>query len=183
MIDIKKAEKEADFEKIASLAFSIWTEHYTPIIGIDQVNYMLSKFQSAAAIKEQVLEGMEYYTIYSEETPAGYFAISRKEQDLFLSKLYVSSQFRGKGLAKAAMTFIGNRKQELECNSITLTVNKYNTNSINAYFKMGFEKVKSIIQDIGNGYIMDDYLMQKKDWYYQTQHEKGHNTTHSHFHI
>ena len=43
--------------------------------------------------------------------------------------------------------------------TVKLHVNKYNTNSILAYQKMGFVNVESVVTDIGKGFIMDDYLM------------------------
>jgi RimJ/RimL family protein N-acetyltransferase len=46
-------------------------------------------------------------------------------------------------------------------NKIALTVNKNNVNSIKAYEKMGFKNVGSVVQDIGSGYVMDDYKMEK----------------------
>ncbi len=163
MQTISKADDPVSFETIAELAHDIWTEHYTPIIGSGQVAYMLDTFQSAQAIAQKSRDGMEYYLLLSAGEAAGYFAVVPKEGSLFLSKLYVSQKFRGKGLAKAAMSFIDQRKLQLRCNNITLTVNKDNTRSIAAYEKMGFLKIKPIVQDIGHGYVMDDYLMKKTD--------------------
>lgn len=163
MTHITLARETQVFQTLEKLASKIWTEHYTPIIGIDQVNYMLAKFQTAEVMQQQVHEGMEYYLLVHNDQPAGYFAVAKKVDSLFLSKLYVAKEFRGNGIAKRAMQFIEQRKTALDCKSISLTVNKYNTNSILAYEKMGFQKVKAIVQDIGNGYIMDDYFMEKKD--------------------
>ena len=162
MTTIKKTELTQDFQTLEKLASEIWTEHYTPIIGIDQVNYMLDKFQSAEAMQKQVADGMEYYLLIHDEKAAGYFAVAKKKKSLFLSKLYVAKEFRGNGIAKLAMQFIEQRKAALACNSISLTVNKDNSNSIAAYEKMGFDKIEAIVQDIGNGYVMDDYYMEKK---------------------
>jgi len=150
------------FKRIAALAKLIWTEHYTAIIGEQQVTYMLDKFQSLPAIEEQVNQGNSYYLILHQERDAGYFCYSIKNGLLFLSKLYVLKEFRGKGLAKIALKFMEEQAKAFACNKISLTVNKYNTNSIKAYEKMGFKNMKAIVQDIGNAYIMDDYLMEKE---------------------
>ena len=53
MIEIKSAETSDDFQTLEDLATIIWTEHYTPIIGIEQVAYMLDKFQTSEAMKKQ----------------------------------------------------------------------------------------------------------------------------------
>jgi ribosomal protein S18 acetylase RimI-like enzyme len=156
------AKTNLDFEQIANLGTIIWREHYTPIIGSDQVTYMLDKFQSVSAVKKQIQEGTEYYIIKHQNTMVGYLSFYKKEDALFLSKLYVLGTERGKGIGKAAMSFLENKRVEIACKSIDLTVNKYNTNSIKAYEKMGFEKIDSVIMDIGNGYVMDDYVMKKE---------------------
>jgi GNAT superfamily N-acetyltransferase len=156
------ANKKADFLRIADLANVIWTEHYTSIIGEQQVAYMLEKFQSAKAIEEQVKQGNAYYLIIHQNIEVGYFSYSKKNELLFLSKLYVLKELRGKGIGKIALEFIEDQAKKLGCRKISLTVNKYNTNSIKAYERMGFKNIKAIVQDIGNGYIMDDYLMEKE---------------------
>ncbi len=162
MTQINRATDSLQFQQVSDLAAIIWAEHYTPIIGADQVIYMLDKFQSVEAIKNQVLEGSEYYVLINEGKPSGYFCVNRKKDSLFLSKLYVLKKCQGKGIGRMAMRYIQRRAEELAYTKITLTVNKYNFNSIKAYEKMGFKKIKALIQDIGNNYIMDDFLLEKK---------------------
>ena len=161
MTKIDIASSKTDFNTIAELASLIWKEHYTPIIGIEQVDYMLDKFQSVNAIKKQIEEGAEYYLISHEESQVGYISVSQKKNSLFLSKIYILSSIRGKGVGKKAMQFIEDLAIEKQCNTVSLTVNKNNTNSIKAYEKMGFVKVKEIVIDIGNGFVMDDFKMEK----------------------
>ncbi len=161
MTIIQEAKASSDFKAIADLAHIIWTDHYTPIIGEEQVSYMLNKFQSARAIELQVQAGMCYYIMKYDKKASGYLSFIKKKDALFLSKLYVLHSARGKGVGKAAMTFVQQKAIELQCKRITLTVNKYNTNSISAYKKMGFVQVKAVVQDIGNGFVMDDYVLEK----------------------
>lgn len=146
---------------VAGLAEIIWTAHYTPIIGKDQVNYMVENFQSKKAIASQIDEGYEYYLIYTEETPVGYICIQQQKTELFLSKIYVLSSFRGRKIGKKGMEFVEEQAKLKDCNTIGLTVNKFNDKSIAAYEKMGFTNKGSTIKDIGNGFIMDDYKMEK----------------------
>ncbi|PSR14778.1 MAG: GNAT family N-acetyltransferase [Bacteroidetes bacterium] len=162
MIAITQAHTPADFQQIADLATVIWTDHYVPIVGVGQIVYMLEKFQSASAIVQQVQEGTAYFILRHGDDSAGYFSYYPKGESLFLSKLYVLSAFRGQGLAKMAIASIAAAAAALECRRITLTVNKNNTGSIQAYEKMGFTKVEAIVLDIGQGYVMDDYLMEKR---------------------
>jgi ribosomal protein S18 acetylase RimI-like enzyme len=161
MIDIIQAKNKSDFAEISKLAFEIWTEHYTPIIGTPSVNYMLKKFQTATAIENQILDGVDYYKLIFEGKLSGYLAFYKKESFLFLSKIYVLKSFRGKGIGKIAMKFVEEKAKELNCKGISLTVNRENTNSIKAYKKMGFVNTGTNIADIGEGFVMDDYLMEK----------------------
>ncbi len=161
MTKITRAENAAQIQVICELASIIWSEHYTPIIGFEQVTYMLDKFQSVAAIKDQIHKEVEYYLLIHDEKPAGYFCVNRKEDALFLSKLYVLNTQRGKGIGKMALLYIEHKAVSLNYHKISLTVNKYNYKAIKAYEKMGFKIIKRLIQDIGNNYIMDDYLLEK----------------------
>jgi len=162
MIHFKPAKTNSDFKSISVLAKSIWTEHYTPIIGLGQVNYMLEKFQSQKAIENQIKkDNYKYYIIINENNPIGYISIKQNDNILFLSKIYIDKSSRGQGLGKIAMNFIEEQAKDLNCKGVYLTVNKHNTNSIMAYQKIGFKKTEELVIDIGNGYVMDDFRMEK----------------------
>ena len=161
MTNLISASSESDIDSIVQLAHKIWHHHYEPIIGNNQVDYMLNKFQSAEAIKLQIDEGFEYYILRYHEEHVGYISIKKEDVDtLFLSKIYVLSNYRGKKIGKTAMTFIMDRAKSLGCTCIRLTVNKHNTNAIAAYERMGFKTIEALVIDIGEGYIMDDYKME-----------------------
>ena len=155
------AKNNQDYKIIADLGVVIWTEHYTPIIGSDQVIYMLDKFQSVDAIALQIEQGYSYFILLKNEKPVGYLSFVKKEKSLFLSKIYVLAACRGLGLGKFAMAFVKQKAKESSLNTISLTVNKYNSNSIKAYEKMGFVKAEELVIEIGNGFVMDDFKMVK----------------------
>ncbi len=159
MTHIREAVTTEDYELIARLADTIWREHYTPIIGKGQVDYMLERFQAPNAIARQVAAGLQYFLMIHQHQPAGYLAFEKQAESLFLSKIYVLKNLRGKGLGAEAMAFVRAQARAGGCQRISLTVNKYNAGSIAAYLKLGFRQEQPIQQDIGGGYIMDDYLM------------------------
>ncbi|MHB8579208.1 MAG: GNAT family N-acetyltransferase [Ignavibacteriaceae bacterium] len=148
-------------EIVETLAKGIWIEHYTPIIGENQVKYMLEKFQSRQAIAEQITSGYQYFIIRQGNKSIGYLSIISRVNDLFLSKIYIKSYEQGKGFARKAIQFIEDLANGKGLKKITLTVNKNNVNSIKAYEKIGFKNLGSIVQDIGGGFLMDDYEMSK----------------------
>ena len=161
MIDFVKVSSESDINTVAQLAHTIWHEHYPSIIGIHQVNYMVGKFQSFQAISTQLTEEYQYFLIQFENESVGYMSLRIEGDSLFLSKIYILSTQRGKGLGKAAFNFIENKAEQTECSSIYLTVNIHNDNSIKAYEKLGYKNVGAVVKEIGKGYVMDDYKMVK----------------------
>jgi ribosomal protein S18 acetylase RimI-like enzyme len=168
MIEFKIVDNKKAIAQVYNLAKEIWNQHYLPIIGQEQVDYMLDKFQSERAIKEQIAEGYKYYLIIDNQidnqVEVGYFSVKDKAAKLFLSKLYVLDSFRGKGIGKQGIKFI---KSAFEHPVIQLTVNKNNFNSIAFYKKVGFKIVEDVVTDIGNGFVMDDYVMEMQnlgDW-------------------
>jgi len=153
---------EAEIERVAALAREIWTEHYTAIIGTAQVEYMLATVQSPASIARQIREGIQYSLIISEAEDAGYFAVrpDRESQSLFLSKLYIRREMRGRKLAARALAWMTVRALELDLKSMWLTVNKRNS-AVLAYKRAGFFVTREVVTDIGAGYVMDDYVMER----------------------
>ena len=160
-MNIEKVSAEAQIETVARLAFEIWNQHFVPIIGQAQVDYMVEKFQSKRAISEQIESGYSYYLLKGDDDYVGYTGICAKDDELFLSKLYVRESKRGRGYGRKALEFIEKLAAEQGLTRITLTVNKNNTDTINAYKKLGFKNLGSLVQDIGGGFVMDDYEMEK----------------------
>jgi GNAT superfamily N-acetyltransferase len=150
-------------QTVARLAQKIWTEHYLPIIGKEQTEYMLEQFQSAEAIAKQIQsEDHLYFLIEPEDTPAGYLAVQPRADDLLLSKIYLERNTRGLGIGRKAIYFVEELAHTLGKPAITLTVNRYNSESIAAYSRWGFRIVNTVVTDIGGGFVMDDYVMKKQ---------------------
>jgi GNAT superfamily N-acetyltransferase len=156
------AESAAQIATVALLAREIWPEHYVSLIGRDQVEYMLSNYQSAAAIGAQITEGIAYHLIELEGEEVGYFAIRAEPvtSGMFLSKLYLRRAVRGRGLARAVLRHVEALCRDRRLSHIWLTVHKRNP-SVQAYERLGFSVTEPVVTDIGNGYVMDDYRMQK----------------------
>lgn len=149
-----------EIDLVARLAKEIWTEHYINFLGAPQIAYMLEMYQSPAAIGHQIAGGaFRYYLISVADQPIGYLGVELREQTLFLSKLYLKQEMRGRGLARQALAFLEGVAREQQLSSITLTVNKKNTQAIAVYETMGFEHTAAPCVEIGGGFVMDDYEM------------------------
>lgn len=159
MIELKEVQTEDEIQRTAMLAKEIWQQHFTPIIGADQVAYMLDKFQSAKAMKRQIeQEGYTYLMAVEDGIPVGYTGFKREQERMFLSKLYVKKEYRNKGISRLIFEEIRKRSEGLK--SIYLTVNKYNDQTIAIYHHMGFVQIDDVVTDIGGGFVMDDYILE-----------------------
>lgn len=164
MPDITPVQTPKQIAQVAGLVRDIWTDHYTPIIGHTQVDYMLNKFQSQQAIATQISDGYEYYLTLHNQKPAAYLALLPDTDDAtcLISKIYVSRAARNLGLGRALLNFTENLCRQRQLHTLWLTVNKQNATAINWYTRKGFINIGPILQDIGGGFVMDDYRMEKR---------------------
>ena len=157
-----KAETSDDFARIEALARKIWHHTYDSLIGPGQVDYMVQKFQSRSALQLDVEEnGYEYSMALDAHRLVGYCGVHPEDQEsVFLSKVYVDPGYQKMGIAKSMVFSYVKKYAGLGFSKMWLTVNKGNENAIQAYLKLGFVRSGSLVTDIGNGYIMDDYTME-----------------------
>lgn len=157
-------EDEKILQELSHFAGEIVKEHFDPIIGAAQNDYMIAKFQSANAIRAQIKEGYEYYLVGAEGETVGFFALVRdlpeREDRLYISKYYVHQCFRGKGYASRMFDFMRQKAKAVGNKGLYLHVNRENESAISVYEHLGFVKVDTMKTDIGNGFIMDDYVME-----------------------
>lgn len=146
----------------ADVAAAIWREFYTPVIGAAQVAYMLEHFQSADAIAQQIKdEGYRYCLLYADDLPCGYFATVPEEDALKVSKLYVTQARRGKGAGHLMLRACAREAQQRGYKQLRLTVNRHSP-SVGFYEHEGFVNAGPLVQQIGGGFVMDDYVMVKR---------------------
>lgn len=152
-----------DLAAIERIAREIWYEYYVPIIGRAQVDYMVPKFQSSAAMMEQIRDGYEYFAMQQDGELIGYTAVQAQPEAgrLFISKLYLHAHARGRGTGRAAMEFLEQIARQRGLGLLWLTVNKENP-AVQAYRRMGFQIAEAIEIDIGGGFVMDDFRMEKR---------------------
>jgi diamine N-acetyltransferase len=130
---------------VENLAREIWIEHYTPIIGKDQVQYMLGKFQSKDAISIQITaEGVRYFLIEEEGRYIGYLGVQSKGEELFLSKFYIRADERGKGFGKKAVQFLEDIARKLKLKKISLNNHDCTFNAMYLLFRLPFFQGRKI---------------------------------------
>ena len=150
---------EALIADLSALASSIVKEHYDPIIGAEQNDYMIAKFQSAASIKEQLSRNISYYLVCTDQAEkVGFIAFYPRGNELYLSKFYLHKSQRGQGISRQMMGFVITQAKKINASSVALNVNKHNTLAIAVYERLGFKKIRDEKIDIGSGWYMDDYV-------------------------
>lgn len=163
MISIKKVGIEA-IPVINALANAIWPHTYKNVISDEQIDYMLEWMYSPASLQQQIVEKKHQFIIaYDNNTPVGYLSYSIKNEientTYRLHKLYVSIEQQGKGIGKSLLDYMIADVVPIGATQIQLNVNKRNP-SVAFYKKNGFTILEEEMLDIGNGFFMDDYIMQ-----------------------
>ncbi|MFA6804172.1 MAG: GNAT family N-acetyltransferase [Candidatus Methanomethylophilaceae archaeon] len=148
--------------RVSHLAQIIWKECYADILSEGQIDYMLDHGQSKEAISKQIADnGYEYRIITDNERDIGYYAFFIDGDSLFLSKIYVLHEARGKGFGTLALKDACTYAENHGLKTVSLRVNKKNTNAIKTYKANHFTICCEDKSDIGRGFFMDDYLMKK----------------------
>ncbi len=160
-MEIKKAST-LDVEIIQKLAETIWPVCYGKIISAEQLRYMLDLIYTPMALKAQIDKGHQFVIAYEADNPIGFASFSLKsveEPNTFrLHKIYVLTNLQTKGVGSALLEYVITQSKMENASLLELNVNKYNVAKI-FYEKKGFTVLKEEVIDIGNGYIMDDYVM------------------------
>lgn len=164
MLAIDPVKSNDDIKTVAQLARTIWTHHFVPIVGQAQIDYMLGTIQSVSAISQQIEHGTEYYLLQRHASPIGYLALAhdQKARSTLLSKIYLLPEEQGKGYGTVMLSYIEARCLERDIHHVWLTVNRNNGAAIGFYQRHGFEITDTKVKPIGEGFVMDDYIMSKK---------------------
>lgn len=163
-IEISKVEMDEELREVADLAAEIWRECFPGIISAEQIEYMIEKYQSYHAMTEQISnQGYSYLAVRECGKLCGYIGIKPEDDErFFLSKLYLCADKRGKGIASAMLNRVFDEARKSGKSTVYLTVNRHNDHAVDVYRKTGFIIIRQSVADIGNGFVMDDYIMEYK---------------------
>ena len=152
---------DALIEKTSAFAMEVFIDYYDDLIGHEQAVYMTELFLSEDAIRKLIEDGALFKLAVEEDEIRGFYECKAEEDGrLFLSKLYVKKEYRHTGIGRTMFEDIKAYARQNGLKKIYLTVNKYNTPSYEIYLHLGFRVIDSVVNDIGHGYVMDDYIME-----------------------
>ena len=157
---IRKANTD-DISLIRELCFKVWPKTYAAILSQDQIDYMLDKMYSIESLQKQMDSGSQFIFVYEGDEPVGFAAYFEKSPSVFkLDKIYILPSQQGKGTGRYVIDHIVDEIKREGATALQLQVNRYNK-ARNFYEKLGFVVIDEKDFDIGNGFFMNDYVMEK----------------------
>ena len=164
----------ADFETLARLAEAIWREHYTRIIGSAQIDYMLAGRYTPEKLRLYLNADDRWLMLLRiDDRAVGYcsYALADdpgamqppeiKPREMKLEQLYLLPELHGQGLGKLMLRHVEQQARVRGHRTLVLQTNKRNDIAIAFYRKAGFTVREEAVFDIGGGFVMDDYVMEK----------------------
>lgn len=154
----------ADFGTVAALADTIWRTHYSAMITMAQIEFMLAGRYTPERLRRYIDADDRWLELLTVDgVPVGYcsYALTDTPQEMKLQELYLLPDYRGRGLGSFMLQHVETQARTRGCTALMLTVNKGNTDAIAIYRHAGFNVREEAVFDIGNGFVMDDYVMVK----------------------
>jgi diamine N-acetyltransferase len=160
VFEIRKANV-TDIPLLRELCFQVWPQTYAGIISPRQIDYMLNLMYSESSLQQQMKDGAQFIFVYEGAAPVGFASYEKIRPGVFkLHKLYVLLSQQGKGTGRYMIDHIIGKIKEQGAIALQLQVNRRNK-ARSFYEKLGFAVIEEFDFDIGNGYVMDDYVMEK----------------------
>ena len=152
----------ADLPVVQRLAHTIWHRHYPGIITVLQIDYMLARgYAEDALAKFLSTPGAGLLLAKADGATVGFAAYLPADEPatMKLDKLYVLQEQHGRGLGRKLIDAVVAAARAQRCATLILNVNKQNAGAIRAYERCAFAVREAVVVDIGEGHVMDDYVM------------------------
>lgn len=154
--------KPKDYSTIESIARRTWPDTFGNILSPTQIDYMLNMMYREAAVVEQVAKGHVFNLLLEENSVVGYVShqLDYLPETTKIHKIYLLPTTQGKGYGRMMIEHVEQIARSAEQTILRLDVN-YENNAIGFYEHLGFEKKERCNTDIGDGYLMEDWVMEK----------------------
>jgi ribosomal protein S18 acetylase RimI-like enzyme len=158
------AENSAQLWEIHNLAPVLWNYAYKDILSSEQIKYMLEWMYSIETLEKSLDNDTKFFLIEINGVNQGFIALSGDSDNsslVMLDKLYLHKDYHGLGIGQDALNFACLYAEKNGFKQIQLHVNKNNHRAQKAYCRNGFVISSAVVTDIGNNFVMDDYVMTK----------------------
>lgn len=152
-----------DFEVIHNLALRIWEPTYSKILSKEQLVYMFEMMYSREAFLSQTeTEGHQYLLAELNGQYYGFasYQLNAQYGITKIHKLYVLPEEQRKQTGTKLLNGVIDIAKAHNNYKISLNVNRYNP-AVHFYIKKGFINTGQEDINIGQGYLMEDYIMIK----------------------
>ena len=149
---------------IRDLAVVIWHAHYPGIISREQIDYMLGRMYAIETLRDELANhSMRFERMLLGDALIGFagYGPTEDKKAWKLHKLYLLPQQHGRGLGSQLLRHCETQAQSLGAQRMLLNVNKRNTGAVAAYQRNGYAVSDSVCVNIGNGFVMDDFVLVK----------------------
>ena len=151
-----------DIPLIRTLAKQVWPQTYEKTLSRAQIKYMMDLIYSPLALQKQMAAGHQFIIIYNNAIPVGFASFSEVDAAVYkLQKIYVLQNQQGRGTGKFAIGQVIAAVKPKGTTTLRLNVNRFNK-AKSFYERLGFVVIGEEAIDIGNGFVMDDYVMEMK---------------------
>lgn len=162
MIKIKQATSE-DIPVIKKLAYDIWPGTFAKILSEEQISYMLELMYSLDSLEDQFQKGHRFILVSDNNTQVGFAGYEMNYKNLpktKIHKIYVTHNTQGKGVGRKIIEHFSHIASKHQNHTLVLNVNRFNP-AVKFYKKIGFTIINTEDINIGNGFLMEDFVMEK----------------------
>ncbi len=148
---------------VRQVADVVWPETFLEILSPEQVAYMMEMMYAPAVMAKEFDEGVAFHGVFDAARPIGYFTMgpyAGKAETMKLHKCYLLSEYHGKGIGSRMLQEAMALAATAGYKHLRLNVNRNNHKAIKAYVRNGFQTVETVDNPIGNGFYMNDYVME-----------------------
>jgi GNAT superfamily N-acetyltransferase len=153
--------QDHELPMISALAGHIWRAHYPSILSTAQIEYMLASMYDVKQLRQDVERGVTYELLRENDRPIGFCGYEEIDSELKLHKLYLEVTEHGRGLGSLLLKHVEDEARRRKLKAVVLAVNRRNEKALRAYRRNGYTTRLEFKKDIGNGFVMDDYLLAK----------------------
>ena len=151
-----------DVDAVSALARTVWQAAYPALISQAQIDAMLADRYSPQRIRAQLGDPHQaWWVALLGAVPAGFAHALLDDARCKLDKLYIHPDHQRQGIGAALLNACADWARAQQAHQLWLQVNRGNAQAIRAYEQYGFRIVESRVFDIGGGFVMDDYLMER----------------------
>ena len=164
-IEFESLTTPESLQLIRDVAAEVWPQTFADILSPEQISYMLEMMYAVPVLEKEYDNGVKFRFITADQVPCGFIACyeyGNEHNTIKLDKLYLDPEYHKLGIGSQAIQYVVDSAREAGYDRVILNVNKNNQRAIRAYKRNGFKVRESVKNDIGNGFFMDDYVMEKK---------------------